>query len=139
MVHRSTKVINLYEILIESLCRNLRLFERCLLHQIEAGNADFVSLHTPEPFHFYLDNCGHFITRFYAKSEQEKNLEGERKLLHEHFMLPMYRPYFKRTNAYLFKEEFDPNSPIMNPHEQMNISSASTYNSINILKCIITL
>lgn len=71
MVHRETKVIHLYEILIEGLCRNLRLMERCLLQQIEKSEPDNVVIYLPEPFHFYPEVCGHFITRFYAKGEQE--------------------------------------------------------------------
>lgn len=47
-------------------------------------------------------------------------LEPERKLLHVQFMLPMYRPYFKRTNSYSFKEDSDPYGPLMNPHESLN-------------------
>lgn len=75
MVHRELKVIHLYEILIESLCRNLRLMERCLLQQIEKPTPERVSIYLPEPFHFSPEICGHFITRFYAKGEQE-NLLG---------------------------------------------------------------
>lgn len=74
MVHRTTKVIHLYEILIESLCRNLRLMERCLLHQINKPEQENLSIFLPEPFHFFIDNLGHFITRFYAKGQEETTL-----------------------------------------------------------------
>lgn len=76
LVHRSTKVIHLYEILIESMCRNLRMLESCLLKQIKP-DVENSSIFLPEPFHFHLENCGHFITRFYAKGEGENSLGKE--------------------------------------------------------------
>lgn len=78
MVHRSTKVLNMYEILIESLCRNLRLVERSILSQMTKNkgktNGDILSVSMPEPFHFMPDICGHFITRFYPKNSVESHL-----------------------------------------------------------------
>lgn len=78
MVHRSTKVLNMYEILIESLCRNLRLVERNILSQMTKNkgktNGDVLSVSMPEPFHFMPEKCGHFITRFYPKNSLECHL-----------------------------------------------------------------
>lgn len=127
MVHRKTKVLNLYEILIECLCRNLRMIEQCLLMQMndekDKKDGDTLCVTLPEPFHFMPDDCGHLITRFYAKGDSEKQLEPKRRALHDKFLLLKKWPYFKRTNAYVFKDEIPSNGPLINPHESLSVSS----------------
>lgn len=130
MVHRSTKVLNMYEILIESLCRNLRLVERNILSQMTKNkgktNGDVLSVSMPEPFHFMPEKCGHFITRFYPKNSLECHLDFERRDLHECFKLPKRFPCFKRTNAFVFKEELPPNGPLINPHDHLHTSNTDS-------------
>lgn len=70
MVHKDTKVIKLYEILVESSVRNLRLLESILLKKLEGEQ----ELSLPEIFHFYPDACDHFLTRIYLKNDDEKSL-----------------------------------------------------------------
>lgn len=42
-------------------------------------------------------------------------LRKSRKKLHQHFVLPMNRPYFRRANRYLYKEE-QISKFLVNPH-----------------------
>lgn len=68
MVHRQRKISGLYEILVESAIRNLRLIENSILENLNR------TISQPEVFHFYPKECGHFITIVYLKKDDEKSL-----------------------------------------------------------------
>lgn len=67
LVHRERKVSQLYGMLVDTLCRSLRLFERCLSHKTEA-------LSSPKPFHFAPPKLGHFFTVIYQSGDDDENL-----------------------------------------------------------------
>lgn len=46
----------------------------------------------------------------------DEYLVKRRKKLHQQFALPLTRPYFKRTNRYLFDDEQPANKYLVNPH-----------------------
>lgn len=71
MIHRQTKITKLYEILIESVVRYLKLFEIKFLNVIKD---DMETCSKPETFHFYPDGCGHFLTQIYLNKTSEKEL-----------------------------------------------------------------
>ncbi|XP_047522798.1 ufm1-specific protease 2 [Pieris napi] len=113
MVHRNTKLSELYSILVEATCRSLKLLESVLIEQLgQEGIGDGAGLRLPETFHFLSPEIGHFITRVVPKGIPDESMEKERIALHEQLDLPLTRPMFRRGNAYIF------NSPkLINPHE----------------------
>lgn len=113
MLHIKTRLSSLYEILVESLCRILRLAERNLLTQLKNSGQD---LKTPLMYHFKPEELGHFFTCIYRSgvTEEDQYLTSKRKSLHQHFGLPITRPYFRRGNAYLFRNS--KSKLLINPH-----------------------
>lgn len=80
MVHRHASVAKLYEILVESSVRYLRLLEATLLKKLETGERQLdVSL--PEVFHFFPEYCDHFITTVYCNNDSEKALSTQNKFI----------------------------------------------------------
>lgn len=113
MLHINTTLGSLYEILVESLCRILRLAERNLLAQLKNGGK---SMNVPLMYHFKPEELGHFFTCIYhaGVTDDDQYLTSKRKSLHQHFGLPVTRPYFRRGNAYLFKNS--KSKLLINPH-----------------------
>ncbi|XP_045459348.1 ufm1-specific protease 2 [Melitaea cinxia] len=101
MIHRNTKLSELYTVLVEAACRSLKLLETVLLEQIgQEGIGDGAGLRLPETFHFLPQELGHFITRIVPKGIPDESMEKERRLLHEQLCLPLDRPIFRRGNAF---------------------------------------
>lgn len=122
MIYRETKVINVYNILIESLCRSLKLNEQNLLNQLEAHHesGDDLPNITPKlpiPYHFIPNECGAFITVVYPNKVSETEFEKARRMLHTTFFLPMTKPCFRKGNAFRFQEDYPNNGKLINPHE----------------------
>lgn len=111
-LHISTKTIALYDILVESLCRTLRLVEENVLEQFDHSG----KISIPSTFHFKPDNFGHFYTCIYADSvpDDEKRLVSIRRELHQQLGIPFTRPVFRRTNNYNFNDLRS--SLLVNPH-----------------------
>lgn len=138
MVQRETKLVKLYEILLESSIRNLRLFESSFLTQIQKiQNCDNISV--PEVYHFFPEPCGHFFTRIYFKNDEEDLLRKhhvicrylltynifiglgyDRELLHHQLILPLNQPLFRRANKFIFKEDIQGTNPLINPHDGLH-------------------
>lgn len=110
LVYNERKVSELYNILVDTLCRSLRLFERCLSQSSKP-------LSPPRAFHFMPSTLGHFFTIVYQDGFSDNELVAARKVLHKHLNLPVDRPIFRRGNAHKFKEEKSNNGPLINPHE----------------------
>ncbi|XP_044256013.1 ufm1-specific protease 2 [Tribolium madens] len=113
MVNRQTKIANLYEILVESAVRNLRLLESSILYKLQ--NED-EKITPPEVYHFYPDDCGHFVTKIYLKGDSEDVLLSVRERLHNELLLSGSRPMFRRANSFAFKTKNPGNEPLINPH-----------------------
>ncbi|CAK1551837.1 unnamed protein product [Leptosia nina] len=113
MIHRNTKLSELYNVLVEATCRSLKLLESILIEQLgQEGIGDGAGLRLPETFHYMPPTVGHFITRIVPKGIPDESMEKERKLLHEQLDLPLARPIFRRGNAYIFNS-----AKLINPHE----------------------
>lgn len=62
LVGHNITLAGLYEILVESICRNLKLTGDSLQRQVEVEG---LSLSLPEPLHFKPLNFGHLLTLVY--------------------------------------------------------------------------
>ncbi|XP_063823370.1 ufm1-specific protease 2 [Ostrinia nubilalis] len=114
MIHRSTKLLDLYTVLVEASCRSLRLLESVLIEQLgQEGIGDGAGLRLPETFHYLPQEIGHFLTRVVPKGIPDESMENEREALHEQLALPTNRPIFRRGNAYFDKS----GGRLVNPHE----------------------
>lgn len=113
MLHVQTKLVQLYDILVESLCRILRLTERNLLTQLKSG---LNRPGTPVIYHFKPEELGHFFTCVYPDGvpDDDSLLSTKRQSLHTHFGLANNRPYFRRGNQYMFRD--GKSKLLINPH-----------------------
>lgn len=75
MVPRHTPVGKLYEILVESSIRYLRLLEATLLKKIDSEDIQ-LNISLPEVFHFFPELCDHYVTTVYCKNDTDKSLSG---------------------------------------------------------------
>lgn len=114
ILHKKTKLGGLYSILIESVCRALRLIEHSLVEQLTENS----EISIPMTYHFSPPEFGHFLSCVYLKniSDNEPGMQQRRKKLHHHFGLPITKPYFRRENQYAFKSDLKSDSPLMNTH-----------------------
>ncbi|PNF30304.1 putative Ufm1-specific protease 2 [Cryptotermes secundus] len=117
VVHRNSKVVHLYAVLVDSLLRNLKLAENSFLQQITNFEDSAFAICAPEPYHFFPPECGHFVTVMYPEKKPDSELDMERRLLHRFLVLPQDRPYFRRAAAHLFSSDFPANAPLINVHE----------------------
>ncbi|XP_063913342.1 ufm1-specific protease 2 [Zophobas morio] len=113
IIHRQTKIANLYEIIVESAVRSLRLLESAVLEGFERFE-DKIS--QPEIFHFYPEDCGHFVTQIYLQGDDEESLLQQRKKLHQELSLSQEKPIFRRANRFTFKNKLQVGEPLINPH-----------------------
>ncbi|CAB3228369.1 unnamed protein product [Arctia plantaginis] len=114
IIHRNTKLLELYTVLVEAVCRSLRLLESVLLEQLgQEGIGDGAGLRLPETFHFLPQELGHFVTRIVPKGIPDELMEKERRLLHEQLGIQQNKPVFRRGNAYTEKS----GGRLVNPHE----------------------
>ncbi|XP_058840260.1 probable Ufm1-specific protease 2 [Topomyia yanbarensis] len=114
MLHRETKVILCYDILVESVCRSLRLIQSSFIEQL----AFYKKVHVSKCYHMLPDGLGHFLTCVYpvrelAETEDEFLLE-KRRSLHEQFGLRTNRPFFRKANGFRFRQ--DGSKLLFNPH-----------------------
>ncbi|XP_053685272.1 probable Ufm1-specific protease 2 [Sabethes cyaneus] len=114
MLHRETKVNLCYDILVESVCRSLRLLESSFLDQLTF----FKQLYVSKCYHLLPDVLGHFLTCVYPVREtaegEDQYLIEKRTSLHEQFGLRKNRPYFRKANAFRFRE--GGSKLLFNPH-----------------------
>ncbi|XP_037297202.1 ufm1-specific protease 2 [Manduca sexta] len=114
IIHRNTKLLELYTVMVEAACRSLRLLESVLIEQLgQEGIGDGAGLRLPETYHFLPQEIGHFITRIVPKGIPDESMEKERRVLHEQLGLSLNRPVFRRGNTYLTVND----GRLINPHE----------------------
>ncbi|XP_026326461.1 ufm1-specific protease 2 [Hyposmocoma kahamanoa] len=127
MIHRNTKLLDLYTVLVEAACRSLRLLECVLIEQLgQEGIGDGAGLRLPETYHYLPQEIGHFITRIVPKGIPDESMDRERRLLHDQLALPLDRPFFRRGNAY----PYNSGGKLVNPHEA--VTMPPTNNEINV-------
>lgn len=124
VLHVSTNTTIFYDILVESLCRTLRLIEENLVEQIQLLG----ELHVPLTFHFKPEHFGHFYTCIYPAGipDTADYLREKRKELHGQFGLPLNRPYFRRAN----QQQAPPKKLLLNPHVGLKASIAGGKQSL---------
>lgn len=111
-LHVTTKALALYDILVESLCRTLRLIEENIIEQLQQTN----EIAVPQTYHFKPEGFGHFYTCIYPQSvpDEDNHLTSLRRELHQQFAIPSLKPVFRRANNYQF--EVANSSLLLNPH-----------------------
>ncbi|XP_043268584.1 ufm1-specific protease 2 isoform X2 [Venturia canescens] len=112
VVGNNVTAANLYAILVESVCRNIRLIERSFVEQMKESD----ELRLPVPLHFKPRACGHLITVTYPVGKPDEKLYDYRKSLHKALALDLTRPYFRRSNVVKFSSDLTSNEPLLNPH-----------------------
>ncbi|XP_075159444.1 UFM1 specific peptidase 2 [Haematobia irritans] len=125
ILNQETKVSRLYDILIESICRSLRLCEQSISENLEENAAN--KPRVPKMYNFYPREFGHFISCCYLDnvSDDDANMQNKRKLLHRHSGLPVIRPYFRRSNACIFRNEISSDGPLLNTHLGLKASGVA--------------
>ncbi|XP_058462969.1 probable Ufm1-specific protease 2 [Malaya genurostris] len=105
MLHRDTKVILCYDILVESVCRSLRLLQSSFLDQLTF----YKKIHVSKCYHMLPDGLGHFLTCVYPvqdlTEEHDEFFLEKRKSLHEQFGLRTNRPFFRKANSFRFRSD----------------------------------
>lgn len=113
VVKADTKIQNLYTTLLQSINKLLKLYEIKFLDFVNSNKSTKNLVY--EIFHFYPEECQHFLTFLYAKDQSEAELKILRLLLHKQLLLETSAPCFRRSNQYMFDKK--PNGPLINPHE----------------------
>ncbi|XP_014208667.1 ufm1-specific protease 2 [Copidosoma floridanum] len=114
LVGYNITMAQLYEILVESICRNLRLIGSSFESQL--GMED-LQLRLPEPMHFQPSDFGHMLTLVYPVGMSTLETYEYRKSLHRRLALDMNRPYFRKGNAVKFTSDYEKYEYLINPHE----------------------
>ncbi|XP_065359269.1 probable Ufm1-specific protease 2 [Calliphora vicina] len=116
ILSKSTKVGRLYDILIESICRALRLCEQSISEHLEESETK--QLMAPRMYNFFPQEFGHFISCCYLDglADDNSDMQDKRKRLHRHFGLSVTRPYFRRSNACIFRNDITTDTPLLNTH-----------------------
>ena len=88
----------------------------------------------PEAFHLKPDPFGHFVTIVYTKTGTCTNFAQFRKHLHNIFLLPMDRPYFRRMNRYKFHNDLlVKNGPLTNVHKGLEKGRGETGGEVHLV------
>jgi len=110
----SMKICDLMEILKGSVQRQIHEMARSVLSEFKMRG----TVSVPQAFHLYPRPFGHFATIIYTKTGTCAAFAHFRKHLHQSFMLPNDRPYFRRQNKFVFAEDKKTvgTGPLMNVH-----------------------
>lgn len=115
LVNLNATSAELHAILVESICRSIRLIE---IQQQDPQFQDMkLSAKLPEVMHFKPRGCGHFFTIVYPGDSTNDNTMEYRKALHKALALDLTKPYFRRGNAIKFDTEA--NKILINPHQTL--------------------
>lgn len=91
MVFTETSAISLYAILVESVCRSLRLIERSLVDQMKFSSG----ISVPKFYHFQPMEFAHFFTCVFPSNLKD---DGEKRFLFSIFFIQnrclVFRPIF---------------------------------------------
>merc|ERR1712141_477224 len=110
----TTKIVDVMEVLKGCVQRQVHEMGRSVLSEFKMRGT--VSI--PEAFHLKPKPFGHFVTIVYTKTGTCANFAQFRRHLHNIFMLPMDRPYFRRMNKFTFDDDkiATKNRPLINVH-----------------------
>ncbi|XP_033349722.1 ufm1-specific protease 2 [Bombus vosnesenskii] len=119
LVNLNVSSADLYGILVESMCRSIKLIEKCFENQLQKSET---SIKLPVPIHFKPQGFGHLITVVYPSGYSDKETMEYRENLHKILGLDMTRPYFRYANAVKFDNDSQTESILRNPHEAISIN-----------------
>ncbi|XP_029649619.1 ufm1-specific protease 2-like [Octopus sinensis] len=99
-------------ILATAVCRQILAAELCITENRQGSTFSI-----PQTYHIQLPQSTFIVSVTYPEDVEENTLEYQRKCLHQLFCLPLTKPCFRKTNAYIFPEDVAPrNSYLINPH-----------------------
>ncbi|XP_076665373.1 UFM1 specific peptidase 2 [Andrena cerasifolii] len=108
---------DLYGILVESMCRNIKLIEKCFMDQLKNSE---LSIKLPIPMHFKPHGFGHLLTVVYPNDCTDRETMPYRDELHRILGLGMTRPHFRHGNAVKFYNDSQTSDILINPHEAIS-------------------
>ncbi|XP_078042731.1 UFM1 specific peptidase 2 [Augochlora pura] len=114
LVNVNVSSADLHGILVESMCRNIKLIEKCFDNQLKQPEQ---STKLPISIHFKPQALGHLFTVIYPKGNTDKETVAYREVLHKTLALEMTRPYFCYGNAVRFSSTVQADDVLINPHE----------------------
>ncbi|CAL7945048.1 unnamed protein product [Xylocopa violacea] len=117
LVNINVSSMDLYGILVESMCRNIKLVERWFENQFQRSES---SIKLSIPIHFKPQGFGHLLTVVYPSGYTDKDTIEYRESLHKILGLDMTKPYFRYGNAVKFYSDSQTDSILINPHEAIS-------------------
>ncbi|KAF6733510.1 Ufm1-specific protease 2 [Oryzias melastigma] len=112
--HSKDTIKDVCDRLLEALTQQLCEMEKVMLQHMKGS-----TLLTAEPLHFLLPEPKGLVTVVFPAGVPDKELEAQRRELHQRFKLPNDRPYFRRANAYHFPNEHYKDGYLRNPHHAL--------------------
>lgn len=106
------ELVSLSKVFTEAVRAQLHSMKQCL-HQYSQESL----FHIPEAFHFQIPQRHSRITVIYPRGVSEKDLERQRRSLHQQMCLPLVQPLFRRANAQVFPGQTALGGHIINAHE----------------------
>ncbi|GAB1861316.1 Probable Ufm1-specific protease 2 [Camponotus japonicus] len=104
----------LHAIVVESICRNIKLIE--MQQGLQSKNIKLPAK-LSEIMHFKPRSCGHLFTIVYSDDSTNDSTMEYRKALHKALALDLTKPYFRRGNAIQFN--IQANEILVNPHQAL--------------------
>ncbi|XP_050303233.1 ufm1-specific protease 2 [Anthonomus grandis grandis] len=132
MISKHTKLSKLYDILLESAIKNLRLYESVLQNYLKTHKIS-TGIELPETMHFFPKEAGHFLTRIVIGNSEKEDKE-ERELLHEALLLPKTTPVFRKANQFEFSDCKKPSGPLRNVHEGLPLPLSGEACKVSLVK-----
>nr|XP_033330959.1 ufm1-specific protease 2 [Megalopta genalis] len=117
LVNLDVSSADLHGILVESMCRNIKLIEKCFDDQLKQPEQ---STKLPISIHFKPQGLGHLFTVVYPKGNTDKETVPYREVLHKTLALEMTRPCFCYGNAVRFSSTVQADDVLLNPHEAIS-------------------
>nr|XP_031836789.1 probable Ufm1-specific protease 2 [Nomia melanderi] len=114
LVNVNVSSADLHGILLESMCRNIKLIQKCFNDQLKQSDQ---SVKLPIPIHFKPQGLGHLFTVVYSKDTTDTETIAYREALHKILGLDMTKPCFCYGNAVNFYNASRMDDILINPHE----------------------
>ena len=127
----TTKIVDVMEVLKGCVQRQVHEMGRSVLSEFKMRGT--VSI--PEAFHLKPKPFGHFVTIVYTKTGTCANFAQFRRHLHNIFLLPMDRPYFRRMNKFKFEDDKTLNKgPLTNVHKGLEQGIRSNEAEVSLIE-----
>ncbi|XP_076231089.1 UFM1 specific peptidase 2 isoform X2 [Calliopsis andreniformis] len=131
LVNLNVSSADLYGILVESMCRNIKLIKKCFEDQLQKSE---LPIKLPIPVHFKPEGFGHLLTIVYPKGDTDKETVLYREALHKILGLGMSRPYFRFGNAVRFYSDSQADNILLNPHQTISQTDGNNIEQMGIVQ-----